>query len=110
MEENLRQNERITLSLEIVLDQSSSKVEARIKDLSLGGCFVESATPVNKGETVVFKVRFPTGKLSMLNGEVVNIFPGKGFSLSFTVLTEEEENLVEQIILAYQGNVLRQSN
>lgn len=110
MEENLRQNERITLSLEIVLDRSSSKREARIKDLSLGGCFVESLTPVTKGETVVFKVHFPTGKLSMLNGEVVNVFANKGFSLCFTVLTEEEENLIEQIISAHKGKVLRQYN
>jgi len=71
MEKDLRQNERINISLEVAVEFSSGKREVRISDLSMSGCFIDSIAPVVKGESVIFMVRLPTtGEQLKLNGEV----------------------------------------
>lgn len=106
MRDDLRQDERVTLTMEIVLESIPGKRKARIRNLSMGGCFVDSIARVNKGETVVFKVLLPGGQSKLLSGEVVNVFPLIGFSLCFTVMTEEEENLLERVIQAHEEGAL----
>ncbi len=99
MEKDLRQNERINISLEVAVEFSSGKREVRISDLSMSGCFIDSIAPVVKGESVIFMVRLlTTGEQLKLNGEVVYIFPNTGFGIRFTDLTEKEQNLIKQLI------------
>ena len=99
MEKDLRQNERTNISLEVTVEFSSGKREVRISDLSMSGCFIDSIAPVVKGESVIFMVRMPTtGAQLKLNGEVVYIFPNSGFGIRFTDLTEEEQNIIKQLI------------
>lgn len=98
-----RLHERIPVSLEIVLESSSGKRDARITDLSLGGCFVDTIAHANDGETVVFQVRLPEGLWVQLYGEVVYCSPGFGFGLRFTGLAGEERILLEQVISAHGG-------
>jgi CheY-like chemotaxis protein len=98
-----RQYERISILLEIVLESSSGKRDARISDLSMGGCFVDSIAHVSEGETVVFQIRLPAGLWVQLYGEVVYCSPGFGFGLQFTNLAGEERILLEQVILAHGG-------
>ena len=98
-----RQYERIPVSLEIVLESSSGKRDARISDLSMGGCFIDIIAHARDGETVVFQVRLPAGPWAQLYGEVVYCSPGFGFGLRFTNLAGEERILLEQVILAHGG-------
>ena len=103
---DLRQDQRVTLSMEIVLESVPGKRKARLRNLSMGGCFVDSIVRVSRGETVVFKILLPNGQTEFLNGEVVNVFPLIGFSLCFTVITAEEENLLKQVIYAHNKDAL----
>ncbi len=98
-----RQHERIPVSLGIVLESSSGKRDARISDLSLGGCFVDSIAHVSVGEIMVFQVRLPMGLWVQLYGEIVYCAPSFGFGLRFTNLAGEEQILLEQVILAHGG-------
>ena len=98
-----RKHERIPVSLEIVLESSSGKRDARISDLSMGGCFVDSIAQVSDGETVVFQVRLPAGLWVQLYGQVVYCSPGFGFGLRFTRLAGEERILLAQVVAAHGG-------
>jgi len=99
-----RQHERTPVSLGIVLESASGKRDARISDISMGGCFVDSIAQVSEGETAVFQVHLPVGLWVQLYGEVVYLSPGFGFGLRFTRLAEEERILLEQVIIAHGGN------
>lgn len=92
--------------MQIVLESVRGRPKARLRNLSLGGCFVDSIARVGKGETVIFKVLLANGQSRLLNGEVVRVFPLIGFSLCFTIITEEEENLLKQIIDANDKGTL----
>ena len=99
MYKNLRRYERFSVSLSVVLDFTSGKREARISDISLGGCFIDSIASVRAGEQISFKINFPARHTAVIFGEVVYVYPGIGFGLRFVHFTKTERKLLEQIIL-----------
>ena len=110
MGDNRRQNERINIPLEIVLESASGKRECRISDLSTGGCFVDSIASVSKGETLTLMLHMPAGNWLKLCGKVMYNYPGVGFGLSFIELSKEEQFLLEQVISAHGGKSSRQAD
>lgn len=106
MKKDLRQDPRIELSMEIMLESIPIKRKARLRNLSMGGCFVDTIARVSQGEVIVFKISLPDGKSGLLSGEVVFVSPLIGFSLCFTVLTEAEENLLKQVIEAHRKDAI----
>ena len=99
-----RQFERISVSFEIMLESSSGRRSARISDLSMEGCFVDTILDAAEAERVVFDVKLPTGEPVQLSGKVTYAMPRIGFGIRFDELTEEKTQLLKQIILAYGGN------
>jgi hypothetical protein len=99
---NRRQYERIPVSIGIVLDFSTGTREARISDLSLGGCFVDSIAKVVGGEFLSLKLTV-AGKTFRLQGEIVYVYPNVGFGLRFTDLTENDRVLLEELFIANGG-------
>lgn len=99
-----RKKERTTVSLDIILEWSSGRREARISDLSLSGCFVDCLTFMRQGENVSFKVNISEGDWAELHGEVVYVFAGLGFGVRFNSLSENEQSLIEYLILMNNGN------
>lgn len=99
-----REFERIFVSFEIMLESSSSKRSARISDLSLEGCFVDTIIIAAEGETVSFDMKLPAGEPIRISGKVIYAMPQIGFGVHFTDLSEEKKNLLKQIILAHGGN------
>jgi Tfp pilus assembly protein PilZ len=98
MEKDLRKNERVIISLEVVIDFSSGKQEVRISDISMSGCFIDTTAPVKKGEIIFFNVCMPTGEWLKISGEVAYILPNSGFGLRFTDLSAEGQKLLKQLI------------
>ena len=99
-----RQFERISVSFEIVLESASGKRGARISDLSMEGCFVDTILDAAEGEQMFFDVKLPTGDPVRLSGKVTYAMPRIGFGIRFDELSEENKQLLKQIILAYGGN------
>lgn len=90
--------------MEVMLSFSSGKHEARVSDLSMGGCFVDTILDVNEGEKVSFELQLPSGQWLSLTGEIVYVLPRFGFGLQFIDLTEEQRVLIEKAIMTHGGN------
>jgi hypothetical protein len=99
-----RKSQRLPVSLAISLESSSGRREARVSDLSMEGCFIDTILEVAEGETVKFDLLLPGDKPVELSGEAVYIMPRIGFGVRFADLTEEKKILLEHIILTYGGD------
>ena len=98
MNKNRRSDERVSTNLPARWDGLSGKNEARIEDLSVGGCFVNTKGRVDVGEVVGIEMKLPSGEWLPLRGEVASYMPGTGFGVLFTFLTEEEEQTLRELI------------
>lgn len=98
MTDNRRSNERVSTNLAVRLDGQSGGHEARIEDLSLGGCFVNTTGRVDRGEVVSLSIKLPSGQWLPLRGEVVSYQQGIGFEVLFAFLTDEEEQALRELV------------
>lgn len=95
-----RRNQRQTVLLEAKWQSLSKRHEARVDDVSLGGCFVNTYGPVETGEPVELKILLPSGEWLALRGHVATYQYGVGFGMAFSDLTAEEENALRDLIAA----------
>ena len=98
MRENTRRNERYPLPLEVHWESLSGKHEARISDISLGGCYMESLAQVIVGEEIQFEIQLPTGGRMPLRGKVIYHQPNLGFGVSFIDLSMMARNVLTHVI------------
>src|ERR1051325_929009 len=90
MERERRRSKRKQVLLEAKWESMSRTHEARVDDVSLGGCFVNTYGKVEIGEHVDLEMQLPSGEWLPLRGRVASYQPGVGFGLSFTSLSEDE--------------------
>ena len=93
-----RDHERYEFLGEIVLEFASGRREARISDISLSGCYVDSIGYVTEGETIALVITIPSDESLRFTGEVAYLLPGFGFGVRFTDLNEERTNFLNRII------------
>jgi hypothetical protein len=98
MTQDRRSDERVPLNLSVRWDGLAGASEARIEDLSLGGCFVNTGGRVDVGELVGLEIRLPSGERLLLRGEVTSYQAGIGFGVVFPFLTGEEEQTLRELI------------
>ncbi|HYG10058.1 MAG TPA: PilZ domain-containing protein [Pyrinomonadaceae bacterium] len=91
MENERREDKRASVSLEAWWEGQSGRHQARVSDLSMGGCFIDTLSRAEIGEVIVFAIKRPNGKWLQLRGEVASVDEHVGFSLAFTYLTEDEQ-------------------
>ena len=100
-----RQQKRISIPLTIERATASGSREARISDLSLGGCYVDSIASVRLEENFKFTLLLPEGRREEMSGDVIYIHEGIGFGLRFNNLSDDQRMLIQQIILAEGGTL-----
>lgn len=99
-----RHHERVRLPLEARWEGLSGKHEARVYDISVGGCYIETLGQVTPGERVSFQIQLPGGIWLQLHGEIVHGELNIGFGLRFIELGEREcELLLQMVELARNG-------
>ena len=98
MSNERRNNERKQILLEARWESLSRRHEARVDDVSLGGCFVNTYAKVELGEAVNLEIQLPSGKWLPLRGHVASYQPGVGFGMSFSSLTAKETNELKELI------------
>ncbi len=99
MTDERRSDERTPTNLPAKWDGLSGGHEARIEDISLGGCFVNTNGRVDPGEIVVLEIKLPNGEWLPLRGEVTSYQEGVGFGLLFSFLTDDEEFSLRELIV-----------
>ena len=106
MSELERQNSPVTVSLDVVWEGSSGKQDARMSEISMDGCFIDSRVQGRGlGDIVEFKVHLPGGPWVSLQGELVNEDYPIGFGLRFTRLTAADQSLLAEIVKAHGGEL-----
>ena len=98
MPEERREDPRRAVSIEAYWEGLSGRHEARVSDLSMGGCFIDTTGKAEVGEFILFAVRLSGGKWLRLRGQVASVDPRTGFSLAFTYLTEDEQRALAQLL------------
>ena len=99
-----RQNNPVTVSLDVVWQGSTGKHDARMSEISMEGCFIDSKVQGRAlGETVDFKVHLPGGPWVSLQGELINQEYPIGFGLRFMNLTAADERLLAAVVTAHGG-------
>jgi hypothetical protein len=94
-----RQHQRFALQIPVSLYVGPERITlpATLLDLSRGGCFLETSTPVELGKvsTVTFVVR-PTKKCTA-RGKVVRLHSGRGFGVQFLEANESFREFVADL-------------
>lgn len=98
-------SELVTVSLDVVWQGSSGKHDARMCEISMEGCFIDSrAHGRSVGDTVEFKVHLPSGPWVPLRGELVQEDYPMGFALRFKGLSDSDKRLLAEVVIAHGGN------
>ena len=85
-----RTEKRWDVCLDAVWDGKSGNYQARVTDLSEGGCYVDTMGQAQVGEVLAFRLQLPDGEWLELTGEVAHQRPPLGFGLRFVNLTNEQ--------------------
>lgn len=93
-----RKHERSTFLTEIVLESASGKRQARISDVSEGGCFVETITTARPGEEVTISGKLDGAWDFSLTGKVAYVLDGLGFGMQFDELSDEAKMIIYKIL------------
>ena len=95
----------VTVSLDVVWQGSSGKQDARMSEISMDGCFIDSRVQGRAlGDRVEFKVHLPDGLWVSLQGELINEDYPIGFGLRFSGLTDGDKALLAQVVAAHGGD------
>ncbi len=98
MPEERRRNQRQKVLLEARWESLSKRHEARVDDVSVSGCFVNTYGPVAIGEPVDLSILRRSGEWLRLRGYVATYQNGVGFGMAFTELTEDTKKALMEII------------
>lgn len=100
-----RLNTPVTVSLDVVWQGRSGKQGARMSEISMDDCFIDSRVQGRSlGDIVEFKVHLPSGPWVALQGELVNEDYPIGFGLRFTDLTDADKILLAAVVLEHGGD------
>ena len=92
-----RKHDRKQFFAEASLEFSSGKHQARISEISLGGCYVDSIASVTEGEPITIAISRNASDSQTFDGEIAYTLPGFGFGIRFTHLTQEHIDFLRQI-------------
>lgn len=93
-----RSSERKKVLLEARWSSMSRRHEARVDDVSLAGCFVNTYGHVEFNEPVDLEIRLPSGDWLALQGTVASYHAGVGFGMSFTSINEEQTSVLKELL------------
>jgi hypothetical protein len=93
-----RRHKRVPIFLDVRWEGLSGHNTARITDLSLGGCYVETIGQSAQGEVIRFEIKLKDGSWLPVQGIVMYQFPLMGFGVRFTPLSVEAHNEIAALV------------
>ena len=113
MEQNKRVGVRATTKIEILFKEYGAFVKVYMLNVSNGGLFVKTETPLPLDSPVILKLKLP-GEEDMIEieGRVIwinpkgrkNSFP-KGMGIQFEKMSKESEKRIKQFVSKYQKEI-----
>ena len=98
MDDERRSDKRVGVNLSTRWRGVTGTHQARIEDLSVNGCFVNTKGAVDEGEIVSLLIQLPSGRWLPIRGKVVFHQQLTGFSLSFSILDDKEREVLKQMV------------
>jgi hypothetical protein len=98
MTDERRTEERVGVNLPTKWHGITGAHEGRVEDLSTSGCFVNTTGAVDVGEIVSLLIQLPSGRWLPIRGKVKFYQQLTGFSLSFSILDDEERVILRQLV------------
>lgn len=93
-----RTTQRKKVLLEARWQSISGRHEARVDDVSLGGCFVNTYKQIEVGEPVDLEILLPSGDWLKLRGTVATCHPGVGFGMWFRFVGAADRAGLKELI------------
>jgi len=82
---------RCHLAVELQPEGSTTPVLGNLSNISLGGCYVESNSPFNRGSNLELSLKCGEGSLRV-TGQIVWVDTGYGFALQFNSAEPEQQH------------------
>ena len=98
-----RQNDRFSYLKEVELEFASGRRSARISDISVGGCYIDTIAQVPVGEQLTLHIATGNGEAKEFTGRVAYLLEGFGFGVEFTGLTDDHREFLAQILNSSSG-------
>jgi PilZ domain len=90
--------ERVAAPLKVLWRWGPVEQKGVLRDISTGGCFIETAAKVAPGDTIQFRLSVPKLLHMEMAGMVVRRRRGEGFALRFKRLSAVEQALLERAV------------
>ena len=98
-----RGDERVRFPLEVRWEGLSGGHTARVYDISLSGCYIETLGDVQTGERVSFEIQSPTGRWLPFEGHVVHHQRNMGFGLRLVNLSDARRDTLSRLLEYARG-------
>lgn len=89
---------RMNVSLEAVWEGTAGRYVARVSDISLSGCYMDTIGESEVGALIGFRFQLPGGDWLSLRAQVVHYQRTVGMGLRFTSLTRDEETKIRELL------------
>ncbi|HYE75551.1 MAG TPA: PilZ domain-containing protein [Blastocatellia bacterium] len=103
-----RKNARLTCFSEIISEALDSQVaKPRLRNISTGGAFIESAITLPTATTIPLKIKLKSQEIEV-QGEVCHQQAGVGMGVKFHSISEAQKQIIENYIWENSVALLQQ--
>ncbi len=98
--EDLREAERVEIdtAIYILWGTDESLRGGKITSLSIKGCFIQTRSEAASGQMISIRIRLPTERWMLLEGEVVHVLKRVGFGVEFTGLAGGDAGMLNLLV------------
>ena len=93
-----RRFKRVTYFTEAEYGSYEVKYGGKISDLSTGGAYIDTISPLPEKSIINVKFKLPSGKELVLKAIVKNEMPGMGMGIEFINLNENDQKELKDFI------------
>lgn len=103
--EDSREAERVEIdtAIYILWGADDSLRGGKITSLSIKGCFVQTRSEAVAGQMISIRIRLPTERWMLLEGEVKHVLKRVGFGVQFTGLAKGDAGMLT-LLMDYFGD------
>ncbi len=98
-----RKDDRVTYLKEIELKFASGRRSARVSDISMGGCYIDTIAQVPIGEEMTLELAATNGEMLRFRARIAYVLDGFGFGVEFLDLTDEHRAFLTRLLSANRG-------